>query len=200
VSAPIATSTELGVFLGIDSIDSARGDLMLQLAQDRLEMYVSPVPAAAKGIELAVASRAYNNVTSAHQMGLGSAQVSYGAQNSTMGVGGLYVSKSEVRDLRRLAGRTGAFSIDLLTVSPPTAAPVISNIDPDGAVAGDLVRLTGYNLDGTLTVTVGGTSAEFLEVDDTILHVVIPTGTAGDVSVVATNAIGASAAFTYTRG
>jgi len=200
VSNPLATADELGVFLGITDINQDRAGLLLQLAHDRCEMYASPVPAAAKGLELAVAGRAYTNVSSARQAGIGSAQMSFGAPNATFGIGGLYVSKSEIRDLRRLSGRTGAFSIDLLTVSPPTAAPVVSNVDPDGAATGDLVRVEGYNFYGTTTVTVGGTSAEFLEVSDSLLHVVIPTGVAGDVAVVVTNDLGAGDSFTYTRG
>jgi len=88
------------------------------LAHDLCETVVSPVPELGKGIELAVAARAYSNVTSAHQMSLGSAAISFGAQNSNTGIGGLYLSKSERATLRRLAGRSGAFSIDLLPDAP----------------------------------------------------------------------------------
>jgi len=115
-SSPLATSAELGVYLGLDAIDSARADMLLQLAHDLCETVVSPVPAGGKGVELSVAARAYNNVTSAHQAGIGSAQVSYGAPNSSVGIGGLFLSKTDVRTLRRLSDRTGAFSIDLLAV------------------------------------------------------------------------------------
>lgn len=199
MTTPLATPTELGVFLGA-TVDDDRGTLLLQLAHDRCEMYVNPVPAAAKGIELAIAGRAYTNVSSARQAGIGSAQVSFGAPNAGFGIGGLYVSKTERRELRMLAGRTGAFSIDLLTTRPPSVAPVVSNVDPDGQTTGDLVRVEGYGFTGTTGVTVDGDAAEFLEVSDTVLHVVLPTGTAGDVDVVATNAIGASVAYVYTRG
>lgn len=122
MSTPLATPDDLGVYLGqaIDSNDP-RAMLLLQLAHDRCETYVSPVPDEGKGIELAIAGRAYVNVTSAHQVSLGSGGVSFGAQNSQMGVGGLYVSASEQRDLRRMAGRSGAFSVDLLQDWPPPA-------------------------------------------------------------------------------
>ena len=115
MSTPLATPDELGVYLG-ESISSTdpRAMLLLQLAHDRCETFVSPVPDEAKGIELSVAARAYTNVTSAHQVSLGSGGVSFGAQNSQVGVGGLYVSASEQRDLRRMAGRSGAFSVALL--------------------------------------------------------------------------------------
>lgn len=200
MSDPLATPTELGTFLGDASIDTDRATLLLQLAHDRCETYVNPVPAAAKGIELAIAGRAYTNVSSARQAGIGSAQVSFGAPAASYGIGGLYVSRSEVRDLRRLAGRTGAFSIDLLTVSPPTVVPVVSNVDPDGAVSGDLVRVDGYGFTGTTGVTFDAVAVEFLEVSDTVIHAVVPAGSAGDVAVVVTNAIGDSTAYTYTRG
>lgn len=202
MSEPLAAPDELGVYLSTTiEPDDPRGLLVLQLAHDLCETVVSPVPALAKGIELAVAARAYNNATSAHQMSLGSASVSYGAQNSTVGVGGLYLSKSDRTTLRRLAGRLGAFSTDLLPAAvPPTAVPVVSNIDPDGAATADLVRVEGYGFTGTLSVAVAATAAEFFEVSDTVLHVVIPTGSAGVVAVVVTNAIGPSVAFSYERG
>jgi hypothetical protein len=117
MSEPLSLPDDLGVYLGRDDINLDRALLLLQLAHDRLEQIVAPVPVppAARGIELSVAARAYSNVTSAQQMGIGSAQVSFGAANSSSGVGGLYVSKSERADLRRLAGLTGgAFTIDLL--------------------------------------------------------------------------------------
>lgn len=117
MSDPLSTAGDLGVYLGIANIDQDRADFLLQLAHDRMEAIVSPVPDSARGIELAVAARAYNNATSAHQVGIGSAQVSFGSANSSTGIGGLYISKAERADLRRAAGRTGAFSIDLLPES-----------------------------------------------------------------------------------
>lgn len=115
MSDPLAIPSDLGVYLG-RTVDDDRAYLILQLAHDLCETVVSPVPDTAKGIEIAVAARAFNNVTSAHQAGIGSAQVSYGAPNSSVGIGGLFLSKSDIRTLRRLAGRTGAFSVDLLAL------------------------------------------------------------------------------------
>ena len=83
---------------------------------------------------------------------------------------------------------------------PPTDVPNVWSIDPEGAVAADLVRMVGVGFTDATAVTVDGTAAEFLVVDDTLIHLVIPAGSAGDVPVVVTNAIGASDAFTYTRG
>jgi hypothetical protein len=115
VSDPLATPDDLGVYLGT-TVDPTRAALVLELAQGLCETVTSPLPAAAKGTVLAVAARAFNNVTSAHQAGIGSAQVSYGAPNSSVGIGGLFLSKTDTKTLRRLSGRTGAFSVDLLAV------------------------------------------------------------------------------------
>ena len=114
MSAPIALPAELGVYLGDDAIDLARAELILAQAQLLCETIVSPIPDTAAPIVLGVAARAYNNVTSAHQLSLGTAHVTYGTQNTSMGVGGMYLSKFDTRTLRRLAGRSGAFSIDML--------------------------------------------------------------------------------------
>lgn len=115
MSDPLAIPAELGVHLGRE-IDDTRADLCLRQAHARMELYISPVPSgdAAWSIELSIAARLYNNPTSAHQAGIGSAQTSYGAPNSSVGIGGIFLSKTEIRDLRRLAGRTGAFTVDLL--------------------------------------------------------------------------------------
>lgn len=114
MSAPIVDPTELATFLGVDAVDNDRAVMLLGDAQDLCESILTPLPATAAGIVRRVAARAYTNVTSAHQMGIGSANISYGAQNSSTGVGGMYLSRSDKADLRRLAGGGGAFSIDLL--------------------------------------------------------------------------------------
>lgn len=114
MSAPIAMADDLGGYLGDPAIDQARATLIIGLAQDLCETIVSPLPETAMPVVLGVAARAFNNVTSAHSVGIGSANISYGSQGSNMGIGGLYLSRSDKATLRKLAGRTGAFSIDLL--------------------------------------------------------------------------------------
>lgn len=201
MSTPLATPAELGVYLGQDiATGDARATLLLQCAHDRCEMYVSPVPALAKGIELAVAGRAYTNVSSAHQMSLGSASVSFGSVNSTLAVGGLYLSKSEIRDLRRAAGRLGAGSVSMVPSDPPTSAPAILSATPDAATTGALVRIVGAGFNGSTAVTFGGVAAQFLVVADDVVHAVMPSGSAGSAPVVVTNAIGSSDPLPYTRG
>lgn len=114
MSAPIAIPSDLGVYLGDPSIDPGRASLILELAQSLCETIVTPLPDTAKPVVLAVAARAFNNVTSAHSVGIGSANIAYGSQGSNTGIGGMYLSRSDKSTLRRLAGRSGAFSVDLL--------------------------------------------------------------------------------------
>ena len=112
MSTPIAIASDLGTYLENDAINVVRATQSLKLAQDLCETIVTPLPVTAIGTVLAVAARQFNNVTSAHAVGIGSANVSYGSQGSSTGVGGLYLSRSDIRTLRLLAGRGGAFSID----------------------------------------------------------------------------------------
>ena len=108
----VAVATDLATYLSSPDLDTDRATQILGLAQDLCETIVSPLPVTARSVVLGVAARAFNNVTSAHSVGIGSANVSYGSQGSSTGVGGLYLSRSDIRTLRLLAGRGGAFSID----------------------------------------------------------------------------------------
>jgi hypothetical protein len=125
MSQTITTFNDLDTFLQLGgTIDAARATLLLDLAYDKCSSVVSPVPAAAKGVMLEVAGRAYTNVNSANQIGIGSAHVSYAGSSHTGGVGGLYLSKSNIAELRRLAGGGGAFTID------PTASDAGTGLQP----------------------------------------------------------------------
>lgn len=116
MSAPIATPADLGTYLELPpgTIDTVRATQSLLLAQDLCETIWSSLGATALGTVLAVAARQFTNVTSAHQLSLGTGHVTYGSQNTSMGVGGLYLSKSDKTTLRRLAGRGGAFSVSTM--------------------------------------------------------------------------------------
>jgi len=116
MSTPIATAADLGVYLNDPAIDTVRATLMIDLVQGEAETYVLPLPTAARGRVLAAAGRAYTNATSAHDVALGTGHIGYGAPSSQTGVGGLYLSRSDIRALRRMAGRTGAFVIDLMPI------------------------------------------------------------------------------------
>lgn len=111
MSTPIAVASDLGTYLKDPDIDTVRATQSLLLAQNLCETVWSPIGDTALGIVLGVAARQFNNVTSAQAVGIGSANISYGSQGAT-GVGGLYLSRSDIRTLRLLAGRGGAFSID----------------------------------------------------------------------------------------
>jgi len=123
MTAPIAVPSDLGVYLGDEAIDLVRATLILAQAQLLCETIVSPIPETAAPIVLGVAARAYNNVTSAHSVGIGSANIAYGSQGANVGIGGMYLSRSDKSTLRRLAGSAGAFSIDLL---PDPWPPVVT--------------------------------------------------------------------------
>jgi hypothetical protein len=112
MSTPIAIASDLGTYLGDPNIDTVRATLVLQLAQDLCETVWSPLGVTALGTLLAVAARAFSNVTSANNVAIGTGHIGYGAPGASMGVGGLYLSRSDQRTLRLLAGRGGAFSID----------------------------------------------------------------------------------------
>jgi hypothetical protein len=150
MSDPVATPTDLETYLGLDagSINEARATLLLAAAQRKCERIVNPCPPEAADIVLEVAGRAYANVTSARQMSQGSASVSFGAQNSTMGVGGLYLSRSNKAELRLIAGRGSAFSADTM---------------PTGTNAAQLVTVTATA--GTFTLSFQGHTTSDLAFD-----------------------------------
>jgi len=123
MTAPIAVPSDLGVYLKDSAIDTVRATQSLLLAQDLCATIWSALDATALGTVLAVAGRQYTNVASATTVGLGSGHIGYGTTGPGMGVGGLYLSRSDIRTLRRLAGRSGAFSIDLLPDPYPPVTP-----------------------------------------------------------------------------
>jgi hypothetical protein len=125
MSQTITTPSDLDTYLQLGgTIDIDRANLLLDLAYDKCLSIIEPVPATARGVLLEVAGRAYTNVTSAHSLGIGSANVSFGAQGSSMGIGCLYLSRGNIAELRRLGGRTGAFTIDPTPVDAGQGLPV----------------------------------------------------------------------------
>jgi hypothetical protein len=107
MSNPIASPSDLGTYLGDPAIDIARATLLLELAQSLCEAIVSPITSTALPIVLTSAARAYTNPTSVTGESVGP----FSVQRPS---GGVYLTKSERRALRNLAGRSGAFSVDLL--------------------------------------------------------------------------------------
>jgi hypothetical protein len=173
MSNPVATPTDLELYLGLaaGSIDTDRAELILSLAQAKCERITSPLSSAAQDIVLEVAARAYNNVTSAHQAGIGSAQVSYGSPNSSVGIGGLYLSKANKAELRLIAGRGSAFSHDTM----PTGVNAVQSVTVSAS-------------SGTFTLTFSGATTSALAYNataaqvQTALAALAPIG-AGNVSV-----------------
>jgi hypothetical protein len=123
MSSPIAIASDLGTYLANPGIDMDRATLMLRLAQDLCEFVISPLPDTAMGIVLSCAARAFNNVTSAQAVSIGSGHVGYAAPGASMGVGGLYLSRVEQRLLRLAAGQGGAFTIDPTPVDAGQGLP-----------------------------------------------------------------------------
>lgn len=123
MSTPIATPTDLQTRLGVATIDNDRALAVLEDAQNLCETVVTPLPSTARGIVVSVAARAFVNPQQAHDMALGSARVGF-ATTGTTPIGGLYLSRSEEKTLKRLAGRVGAFSIDTL----PTGATAVQSL------------------------------------------------------------------------
>ncbi|AHH22106.1 IPT/TIG domain-containing protein [Nocardia nova SH22a] len=82
------------------------------------------------------------------------------------------------------------------------AAPIIGSAAPTGTIdadGGELLVLTGANFTGTTGVKVGGTDVlDFQIVNDQTLTIITPAHAAGAVTIVATNAAGASAGFPVT--
>jgi hypothetical protein len=112
MSTPVAEPNDLGVYLGVDVIDVPRATLILQLANDLCESIVSPLPASAKGTVLEVASRVFVNPQNVLSESVGPYHVQHGSGTVGNSHGGLFLSRANVATLRRLAGGTGAFSID----------------------------------------------------------------------------------------
>lgn len=86
--------------------------------------------------------------------------------------------------------------------NPGVAAtvPLILSALPSGAGVGALVTLTGAAFTGLSALTIGGVSAPTRTVvsDSTVIFVV-PAGSAGSAPIIATNGVGASTSFPYTR-
>lgn len=83
------------------------------------------------------------------------------------------------------------------------AVPVITSVLPSGAAAAQLVTIKGVGFTGTIATSGvkfnAINAADWEVVSDTVIVASLPAGTAGSAPVIVTNAVGASAAFPYTR-
>jgi hypothetical protein len=135
MGTPVATPTDLQTFLGLSTIDSARATLILLLAQNLCEGVLTPLPATANAVVLDVAARAFVNPQAVQAESAGPFHVQFGAQSA---VGGLFLTRANKANLRRLNGAGGAFSIDPL---------------PKGVSAVQLVTVGGTPTGGTFTLS-----------------------------------------------
>lgn len=107
------TSADLALYLGESSIDDARAAMLIGQAESLAESIVSPLPDAARAVVLSAAARGYANPQGVTSEGVGPYTV-------TRPLAGVYLTKTERATLRRLAGGSGAFTID---PTPATAGP-----------------------------------------------------------------------------
>lgn len=118
MSEPLISSDDLATYLNDPSIDEDRADTMIADATQACETIVNPVPAAAAYIVKRVAGRGYSSAV----RGGGKQAVAGGSPfGAVPGAGAIYLTRYDERDLRRVAGGGGAFSIDLLPAdyTPP---------------------------------------------------------------------------------
>ena len=99
-----------------------------------------------------------------------------------------------------LAGAVKHWYSSIATATIPT----ITAVTPTAAAVGNIVTIRGSKFTGVVgvaSVKFGATNATqyIVDSDDTI-YATMPAGTAGSANVTVINAVGTSAAFTYTRG
>ena len=111
------TSADLGTYLGA-TVDTARGQLLIDMATQLCESVVNPLPNGAQAVILDVAARAYSNPANATQQAAGPFSASYGPVG-----GGMWLTRQNKSALRRLAGSGGAFTIDTMPATAGTSLP-----------------------------------------------------------------------------
>jgi hypothetical protein len=116
MSDPALTPSDLGTYLGIGSIDTARAQLVLNEATALALSVVNPLPTGANAVILDVAAKAYLNPGNLQGESAAPFGATYGPN-----AGGLTLTRAQTRTLRRLNGGGGAFTID---TAPPTAPPL----------------------------------------------------------------------------
>lgn len=166
MGVPVATPDDLATFLGavFDSTATARATLILSLAQNLCEAIVSPLPDTANSVVLEVAARAFENPAQRQQESLGSAHVAYGAMAGGGTVGGLYLSRQDKANLRRLAGGSTAYSVDPL---------------PKGVNEVQTITVTATA--GTYTLALNGLSTSALAYNATAADIQSALGALGNI-------------------
>ncbi|MDH2424739.1 hypothetical protein [Sphaerisporangium sp. TRM90804] len=119
------TAVDLALYLDLTEINADRADLLIAQATAYAESVVTPLPAGASAIVLAMAGRAYAN-----PQGVSSETV--GPYTVQRPQAGLYMTKAETAALKRLAGRGGAFTVDPTPAAASPAATWPLDADPEG--------------------------------------------------------------------
>lgn len=114
MSDPVIDPSDLGVYLNDDDIDTSRATAFIADAQALCESVVSPLPTGADVVVKRVAARAYVTVTQSRQLPVVVPGMGMEPSAAAGGLGGVWLSRADVADLRRLNGGGGAFTIDLL--------------------------------------------------------------------------------------
>lgn len=109
------TAEDLALYLGLDEINGARADLLIQQAINLCQSVVTPLPDGASAVVLSAAGRAYVNPQQVSYETIGPMSV-----QRPQGSGGLYLTKADKAALKSMAGRGGAFTVDL---TPADADP-----------------------------------------------------------------------------
>lgn len=105
----VATPADLATFMNV-TLDDDRAQQMLDIIEDFASAVVSPLPAAAKGVILTAAARAYPNPSGTASQSTGGSSTSWGWHGS----GGTYLTRTELRMLQRMAGiGGGAFTVNV---------------------------------------------------------------------------------------
>jgi hypothetical protein len=112
MSEPIVSAPELGQYLSDDSINIERAEFMIRQAQALALSVVNPLPAGAEVVVTRVAGRGYVTATTSRGQQLVAAGSPFGLVPG--GVGGIFLTRQDKADLRRMAGGGGAFTINPL--------------------------------------------------------------------------------------
>lgn len=140
MSDPLITPDDLGTYLNDASIQDDRAALIIEQAQQACETIVSPFPAEATFVLYRVAARAYTSAASR-----GAQMAAAGSPfGGTPTLGGVWLSRSDIADLRRVNGGGGAFTIDVLPDG--YVAPVRQLLPGDAAIyGGELADSFGFD-------------------------------------------------------
>lgn len=99
------TADDVATYLDIENINEKRAELFIAQAMALAASYVDPVPPAGNAIVLGAVARAYTNAQ-------GVTAETIGPYSVTRPTGGVYFTKAETANLKRLGGKGGAYTVD----------------------------------------------------------------------------------------